>query len=447
MEPSPNRAKPLRYYELPPETFQVLCREALRQVPGVDDTQVYGVRGQRQLGIDILVKFPKKKLWVAQCKACQPSAARRNLDEAVDEFVPHAAHWRSRGADRFLVMIGCDSDDVKLQDDLPAYEAKLAALGFEFQLLGSDGIQRYLQDNPVGVATILGSEFVPFVCGMSATAAAPRVLFADGTARVTPNLIEELGAAHAERLDFFRELALKGEESKAEGELRTLLASEVCHLLPGTYRARALILLASLALSRRGDLDEAGRLLEAAKTEDPDGRFVALEAHLRQERDGVGAALGALPEPADIQEWHTRIVLLLNSNRVDEAVRQLDAPAFTANAETFRLGALAHLLRGDLETARARVKEAERRAGDHLAVLEAAAVVDYCSALSPAFFQEAQHRCLQWPLPTKWPLVRRDDEAVEALGRAAARFESIVVASEVMSDLASGTCLETRLYG
>lgn len=33
MEPSPNCAKPLRYYELPPETFQVVCREGLRHVP------------------------------------------------------------------------------------------------------------------------------------------------------------------------------------------------------------------------------------------------------------------------------------------------------------------------------------------------------------------------------------------------------------------------------
>ena len=91
-EPSPNRANPLRYYELPPETFQVLCCEALRQVPGVEDTQVYGRRGQRQLGIDILVNFPKKKLWVAQRKACQPSAARKNVEEAVAEFVLHAGH-------------------------------------------------------------------------------------------------------------------------------------------------------------------------------------------------------------------------------------------------------------------------------------------------------------------------------------------------------------------
>jgi hypothetical protein len=345
-------------------------------------------------------------------------------------------------------MIGCATDDVKLQDDLPAYEAQLVALGFEFQLLGSDSIQRYLRDNPMGVATILGSEFVPFVCGISAKAAAPRALFAYGTARVTPNLIEELGAAHAERLDFLRELALKGKESEAEGELRALLASEGWHLLSGAYRGRALNLLASLGLSRRGDLDEAGRLLAAAKTEDPGGRFVALEAHLRQARDGADAALGALPEPADIREWHTRIVLLLNSNRVDEAVRQLDAPAFTANAETFRLAALAHLLRGDLETARVRVKEAQRRAGDHLAVLEAAAVVDYCSALSPAFFQEAQRCCLQWPLPIKWPLVQRHDEAVEALGRAAARFRKHCRRfGSRWSDLASGTCLETGLSG
>ena len=150
----------------------------------------------------------------------------------------------------------------------------------------------------------------------SATAAASSELFGDGTARVSLHLIEQLGAAHAERLDFFRSLALKGRESEAEGELRALLSSEAWDLLPSKYRARGFILLASLALSRRGDLDEAGRLLSAAKTEDPSGRFVALEAHLRQARDGVEAALGALPEPVDIQEWHTRIVLLLNSNLV-----------------------------------------------------------------------------------------------------------------------------------
>jgi hypothetical protein len=62
-------------------------------------------------------------------------------------------------------MIGCNTDDVNLQDDLPDYEAQLKTLGFEFQLLGSDNIQRYLRDNRVAVETILGPEYIPFVCG------------------------------------------------------------------------------------------------------------------------------------------------------------------------------------------------------------------------------------------------------------------------------------------
>jgi hypothetical protein len=411
--------------------FQVLCCAALRQVSSITDAQAYGLKGQRQRGIDILARFLGGKLWVAQCKACQPSTARKHVKEAVADFVPHASHWRSRGADRFLIMVGCASDDVKLQDDLPSYEVQLEGLGFKLELWGSDKIQRYLRDDPRGIETILGPEFVPLVCGIGAAVGSPRVVFADGAARITSNLVEELGAAHSAKLDYLRDLALKGKESQAEGELRSLLASEAWRMSSGAHRSRALILLASLTISRRADLEEADRLLAAAKAEDPRGRFVALEAHLRQEREGAAAALGALPEPTDIQEWNTRIALLINSNRIDEAVRQVDAPAFSANAETFRLGALAHLLLGDVETARARVEEAERRAGDHLAVREVAAIIDYCSALSPGFSWEAQRLCLHWPLPVKRAMVRSDDESIEALSRAAARFESIVVGEDV----------------
>jgi hypothetical protein len=45
MQESPSRIAPIPFYDLEPQLFQCVCREALLQVEGVKDAVIYGVNG------------------------------------------------------------------------------------------------------------------------------------------------------------------------------------------------------------------------------------------------------------------------------------------------------------------------------------------------------------------------------------------------------------------
>ena len=109
------------FHELGEDAFEDLSRELLQEEPDVEAVERYGTRkGQRQLGIDLLIEFKDKSLAVGQCKShqrCDETLIRK----ACQEFLEHAEHWRCQGVKTFILLIAADtgSHDVALRSQSP----------------------------------------------------------------------------------------------------------------------------------------------------------------------------------------------------------------------------------------------------------------------------------------------------------------------------------------
>ena len=419
MEPIVNAAKPLRLFDLGSDDFQRLCRAMLRETDGVRTADIYGVSGQRQRGIDIEVTLHSQARWVAQCKASERNALK-HLHQAVADFLPHVDFWRKAGIKKFIVLFGCGVEDTKVFDAKRQYEREFATRQIGFEIWDSSEIRLRLREMRSVVEQFL-PQLLDEICGKP-----PRVSLSAGSSleqhSISSALIAELGTTHNERLDHIRDLIRAGKEASAELELRQMLTSTAWSVLRPDLRARAFRLLAGIALNRRRDVDEARKLLERAKEVHPTGRFVVMETVIRNIAEGPTAALEKMPEASDRDEWNLRAALLINQGRAAEALKVLQSPAFSADAETCRLRALAHLVEREIPQAQAAAAEALARSGEWALVQQAVGLTEYFSAISPAFEGWNHWR---WPLPMDWHLVRSDAESRAALRRASERFAQL----------------------
>ncbi len=92
------------------------------------------------------------------------------------------------------------------------------------------------------------------------------------------------------------------------------------------------------------------------------------------------------------------------------------------NAETHRIKALGHLLSKNLGQARLEINKALEQEPDRKIVREAAAIINYFSALSPAALPD---RLVQCPEPVSWLFIKRDDDSLIRLREAAAIFKKL----------------------
>ena len=123
-----------RFYELGEDLFEDLCRELVQEEPDVEAAERYGTRkGQRQMGIDLLIEFKDKTLAAGQCKSHE-RCDERLIRTACNEFVKHADHWREEGVGTFILFIAADTRHTQLHDERLRQRATLGNEGFSFKV-------------------------------------------------------------------------------------------------------------------------------------------------------------------------------------------------------------------------------------------------------------------------------------------------------------------------
>ena len=160
------------------EDFELLCVYMLDEFCTRGTVQPYGRRGQNQLGIDVLgVNKSTGKYDVVQCKRYESAPfGVLELEQAVDRFMQGS--WKTN-AQRLILAITKDMDDVKLTDEFVAQERRLATEGVEFLIWDTGRITRILQARvPHLIEAFFGSEWA---AAMGCVGACRRVHFLDAT--------------------------------------------------------------------------------------------------------------------------------------------------------------------------------------------------------------------------------------------------------------------------
>jgi len=246
-------------------------------------------------------------------------------------------------------------------------------------------------------------------------------------------LLSSLGIAISrERLneiERIRELNREGKAQEAYELLVRMQHDTTWQYVEKPVRARALRVMAAIAVNARNDFETARQLAHAAAEIDPSGDDTTIRTLLRLHGDGPDTALGEIGEVNDTDKLNLKASLLINVQRIDEALAVINHPpdGVQPDIETKRLHALACLYNGNLDEAATLIGEVlgERPRWEFARYV--AAMTEYFRALSPAALPKPFS---QWPQPVEWALVKRDEESQRLLSKAELQFAQLAAETQ-----------------
>ncbi|RXK53472.1 hypothetical protein ESB00_17420 [Oleiharenicola lentus] len=403
--------------------FQRVSAEAFNHEPGIANATVYGTRGQRQDGIDVIAYCQNgKEKELAQCRRYR-QFGKEDLAEAIREYFEKGKRWQKEKVRRFVVITAADVTDRHLQDAVMAAQKRFKKKKIIFELWGEAGLCSKLNPYRGAVQDIYGGVGADRICGevpeTPAWQAATRVM-----KEVAGSAIVELEEERTAQLEAMRELSREGRHGEALQQVLAIKAGGAWWGYTTELRARFLRLEASMRLNLGEEVSVPVALVDQAKKLHPSLDYQVIDCYIMAHREGMARALATLDRPTSLDAWNMRWAFMLETGRSGEIAGEFKAqePALTANAETRRLLALAALLNGDLATAQTEIAQAQAMGPKHRGVRLAAATIDYRSCLVPGVDGGVN---LNWPVPVRWALVRRDPASMARLRRAAAEFAAI----------------------
>jgi tetratricopeptide (TPR) repeat protein len=403
-----------RFHELGEDQFEDLCREIFQEEPDVETVERYGTRkGQRQLGIDLLIEFKDKSLAAGQCKSHQ-RCDERLIRTACEEFLEHADHWRREGVRAFILFIAADTRRTQLHDERLRQRARLREQGFSLTVWSGAVFKARLRKHRQ-----LVRHFLPYledyICGPSGQLDVQLSLQHETIQALAKQLGETAEGDH----DEVRKLWQDGHAERALLKLRATRTERVTwSVLPAETRAKFLRLEGRLVLTS-GDLATAKRL--AAEAHDLDGSSGGrLAAMIAQAEGRLEDAVDLLLNDPDPDSQALKAAVQIQAGRIDEALDTLTG--LPEHPDAHRLRSLIYLVRGEPMQAKAEAEKALALAPSWYWMRRTAATMRYLAGVSPI---AVPNRFPDWPEPVNPSLIRLDYESVAARRSAAVEFEQL----------------------
>ena len=156
------RLQKLPFGELDWENFEKLCVRLILLEVEVKDARQYGVRGDKQEGIDIYSKINNSdKYRTYQCKKVSRFGPKK-IASAVELFIK--GEWRGKCSE-FVLCTNESLSSKKKEDEIVKQTAKLAALNIEFTVWDSKTLNLKLKNLPEIVDDFFHREWVRLFCG------------------------------------------------------------------------------------------------------------------------------------------------------------------------------------------------------------------------------------------------------------------------------------------
>jgi hypothetical protein len=330
----------LPFITLNEDTFEDLCCDLFQKEPEISTAQRFGVRGQRQNGIDIRAYRRDGTTEVGQCKR-QLLFTKANLEAASAEFRASRSVWESWGVQRFVVFVACSVRNRNVQDRYQELREVFSKEGIIFELWGDTSIAGKLRDQRAIAEKYFTGEKLRTLCGS---------VFAAGTTQFSPveaardqvMFAEECSAefeGEAEtELRELRELARSGKRRSAAKRLKKLQGSPRWVLLSARTRAQLLRLAASLALDCDGDVEAAENHVNQARKLDDRLNYQVVQSAIVLHRSGAAEALNVLGEPQDVDALNIQLELLLQIGQAAEVLKIVDKPPVRGERGNVSLG-------------------------------------------------------------------------------------------------------------
>lgn len=437
LSPRFNPSSPPAFYEMEPLAFQYMCCDLFAAEPGIANCEVYGTPGQLQQGIDLLAYCDDGiHTEVGQCK-CYKDFQPREIRAASDEFFKYLDYWLAKKVRKFILFVAGELTTTQRQQALLNERERFAKHGIQYEPWSAITFRQKLSPHPAIVYRYSRSQdMVEAIC--SPILQQPSLL-PSGESRATElaigiltskieRLSSDLSRTKAQQLEEYRELYRQGHLHRAYTYLEALRNDENWDVFDKPLQAQVLQALAGYVLSVEQDTDKARSLAEQARTIDPNGDNTLLQVLICYYTGGAEVALRLVSNPLSTDLFNLELGLLLELGRTEEAICALQnlPQGLEPDAETKRIHALALLEQGDIAGAQVKIQQAhyEKPVWEKIRATEA--TINYFSAISPA----VPRQLIAFPQPIEWSLVKRDDESLHRLRKAAEEFQQLAFQTE-----------------
>jgi hypothetical protein len=238
-------------------------------------------------------------------------------------------------------------------------------------------------------------------------------------------LASQMSGEIEQHIELMREAWREGKRDEAVKWVRDLQENEIkWQIISPEVKAKILRFEASLELDIRGDVNRSKQLADEAKDLAPSDAQSRLRALIVYKDTGPEAAIELLDGEEDVDSVNLKAALLLEMGCVEKCQAILNSPdvELKANAETFRIRALAYFVTKDLGRGRLQIRKALEIRPRWESIQFTDAVINYFSALSPA---SLPGHILSWPEPVDRALVKGDDESLTRLREAEKVFKAL----------------------
>ncbi|MFR9779032.1 hypothetical protein ACL02O_23630 [Micromonospora sp. MS34] len=274
---------PLR--DLSPEVFERVVVEFAWLVEGLRNVHLYGRRGQKQYGLDVVGTARDGVTVVYQAKRFQ-TITFQQIRDALQLYAgrpaeePAGLPSRRFAASRFILVTSAPIDgDTALTDAVQSMRQEYSAHGLDVDVYGAEHLSRALRDANGLVHAVFGPEWVRAFCGTDPPEPSPGTPSPFG---LLEDPLEELGLADVPA----RARQLAGEAPQNASELLSSVAGE---LRAAGYPGHA-----DMFLQEAGSvLLDGGHAAEAFDIE----WGIAFERFLRR----------SWHEPRGLRDWRTRL--------------------------------------------------------------------------------------------------------------------------------------------
>jgi hypothetical protein len=164
--PTVTREQVLPLGSLSWESFERLCFRLAHRGGDVEDTRIYGERGQAQEGIDLYVRRATGDYETWQCKRYQKIKAV-DIDNAVTKFLD--GDWAGR-TKLFRLAVAPSLNATELTEEIEKQRTRCETVNVKFEPLDQDRLSQMLKDYPELVDDFFGSAWVSAFNGPDAVA-------------------------------------------------------------------------------------------------------------------------------------------------------------------------------------------------------------------------------------------------------------------------------------
>lgn len=400
------------------ETFQDLLRDLAVQEPGVLQADIYGSRGHKQYGIDILVANSDHSYLTIQAK-CYKTYTLSDLDKAYQEFKKHVNRWQDYGVRIFIIAVSCKVSDPKIFDRVVELRKSLLqsagiTLGFWHAATINDKLKDY---RAIAQKYIGNTSVVDLLCGKDPTEQAAFLAFKERDRLQVFSTQAQQWRDQQSQHEYQDILMLirSGRSVKALEQLNQSIKSDDWNTRSLPSQAGFLRLQAQLLLDLMQDEVAAKSAAETALRIDPtsNDHLFAIRLLLYQQRadEALEMALGTDNPQALLQA-----AALLLSRDPQQALTLLNEISHPEHQNPcIRLKAIALSLLGQTTEALQLIENQAKQATDHVQLHLTWAQLLYFSVLSPALRRLER---LQTVLPISQGLFQLTDQGIERIRKA-----------------------------